>query len=269
MKKTSLVLITCLLWLSWSAFAQENNKEFKILTYNIYHGEKPDSLGKPNLDEIANLIVLLQPEVVALQEMDSMTTRLETVYGEKINWIAELGKKTGYRSYFAKAMDYAEGGYGEGVLVKKALNYSTQALPTPAGGEPRAAAWVKIELNNRKELYFGATHLCHEFPENRLAQVTAITQYAEALPNPAFWVGDLNFDPTSEEYESISSKWKDAGQLANDDSPTFNSEDGKRIDYVWFDSEHFELVDYKVIDVPFSDHYPVLVTLRLINPEKQ
>jgi len=266
MKKTSLLLITFLLCSSWSVFAQEKIQEFKILTYNIYHGENPDSLGTPNIDDIANLIIMLQPEVVALQEMDSMTTRLEAVYGEKINWVAELGKKTGYRSYFAKAMDYAEGGYGEGVLVKKALNYKTQALPTPAGGEPRAASWVKIALENSKELYFGATHLCHEFTANRLAQLAAITHYADSLPNPVIWVGDLNFDPTSEEYKSISSKWSDAGLVANDDSPTFNSEEGKRIDYVWFDSEHFELVDYKVIDVPFSDHYPVLVTLRLINP---
>ncbi|REG83396.1 endonuclease/exonuclease/phosphatase family protein [Algoriphagus antarcticus] len=266
MKKTSLLLITFLLFLSWSVFAQENNPEFKVLTYNIYHGEKPAEPGVPNIDEIANLIISLQPEVVALQEMDSMTTRLAGIYGEKINWVAELGKKTGYKSYFAKAMDYAEGGYGEGVLVKKALDYSTQALPTPAGGEPRAAAWVKIELDNRQELYFGATHLCHQFPENRLAQIAAITQYADSLPKPAFWVGDLNFDPNSEEYKSISTKWSDAGLVANDDSPTYDSEDGKRIDYVWYDLERFELVDYKVIDVPFSDHYPVLVTLRLINP---
>lgn len=266
MKKTSLVTITFLLSLTLGVFAQEKNPEFKVLTYNIYHGEHPAHLGTPNLDDVANLIIQLQPEVVALQEIDSMTTRLAGVYGEKINWIAELAKKTGYKGYFAKAMDYAEGGYGEGVLVKKALEYKTQALPTPFGGEPRAAAWVKIELKNRAELYFGATHLCHQFVENRLAQLEAITHYADSLSKPAFWAGDLNFDPTSTEYKSISSQWTDAGLAASDNSPTFDSQEGKRIDYVWFDANHFELVNYKVIDVPFSDHYPVLVTLRLITP---
>ena len=191
MKKTALVILSFLLGLSCSVMAQETFSEFKILTYNIYHGENPDSLGVPNLDNIANLIILLQPEVVALQEVDSMTTRLESIYGKKIDWVAELGKKTGYRSYFA-----------------------------------------------------------------------------DSLPNPAFFVGDLNFDPSSEAYQSINSKWSDAGYIANDDTPTFNSPEGKRIDYVWFDSEHFELVKYQVIDVPFSDHYPVLVTLRLIKPYK-
>ena len=266
MIKASLLTITFLLTLTWTTFAQEKNLEFKVLTYNIYHGERPDSLGKPNLDEVANLILKLQPEVVALQEMDSMTTRLAGIYGEKINWVAELGKKTGYQSYFAKAMDYAEGGYGEGVLVKNGINFSTQNLPTPAGGEPRAAAWVKIQLENKQELYFGATHLCHQFEENRTAQVAAVMSYADSLPQPVLWAGDLNFAPSSKEYKSISSKWSDAGMLANDESPTYSSENGKRIDYVWYGSKSFELVDYKVIDVPFSDHYPVLVTLRLINP---
>tara|TARA_R110002020_G_scaffold318224_1_gene533759 strand:+ start:192 stop:992 length:801 start_codon:yes stop_codon:yes gene_type:complete len=266
MNKHSLIIITFLFSLSWSAEAQETYPEIKILTYNIYHGERPDSPGTPNIDDIANLITRLQPEVVALQEMDSMTMRLAGVYGEKINWIAELGKKTGYSSYFAKAMDFSEGGYGEGLLVKKALSNTTQKLPSPAGGEPRAAAWVKIELDNSQELYFGATHFCHEFSENRIAQLDAITNYADSLPKPAFWAGDLNFDPTSEEYKSIGPQWSDAGKVAENDSPTFDSEEGKRIDYVWYDSEHFELVDYKVIDVPYSDHYPVLVTLRLINP---
>jgi endonuclease/exonuclease/phosphatase family metal-dependent hydrolase len=269
MKNPYLFIIAFLLGLSWNTVAQESNSEFTVLTYNIFHGENPNSPGAPNLDEIANLIILLQPEVVAFQEVDSMTNRSESIYGSRINWIAELGKKTGYRSYFAKAMDYDGGGYGEGVLVKKALNYSTLPLPTPAGGEARAAAWVKIELKNRKELYFGATHLCHEFTENRLAQLAALTAYADSLPKPAFWVGDLNFDPDSEEYKSISDKWSDAGYVANNESPTFDSEEGKRIDYIWYDSENFELVSYQVLDSPFSDHFPVLVTLRLLNPEKQ
>ena len=269
MKKTYFVLLYFLLGIPTGLFAQEKNSEFKILSYNIYHGEKPDSQGNPNLDDIANLIILLQPEVVAFQEVDSMTTRSEKIYGKKIDWIAEIGKKTGYRSYFAKAMDFDEGGYGEGILVKKALNYTTLPLPTPVGGEPRAAAWAKIELRDRKELFFGATHLCHQFPENRIAQLDSIMRYAESLPNPAFWVGDLNFDPTSKEYHSISEKWTDAGLVANDSTPTFASKEGKRIDYVWYDSEHFELLNYRVLDVPFSDHYPVLVTLRLIKPYKE
>ncbi|WPR76438.1 endonuclease/exonuclease/phosphatase family protein [Algoriphagus sp. NG3] len=266
MKSKFILFPVFLLCMCFHSFSQEKKTEFTVLSYNIYHGEKPDSAGIPNLEEIANLIILLQPEVVALQEVDSMTTRLEGIYGEKINWVEELGKKTGYSSYFAKAMDYAEGGYGEGVLVKKALDYNTQLLPTPAGGEPRAAAWVKIELRDREELYFGATHLCHQYADNRLAQLKAITRFADSLSKPAFWVGDLNFDPTSDEYKSINSKWTDAGLAADNDAPTFDSPEGKRIDYIWFDSGHFELVDYKVIDVPFSDHYPVLVKLSVLNP---
>ncbi len=258
-------IFTFTLLLSFLSFAS-SAQEIKVLTYNIFHGENPQNPGIPNLDEIAHLIIQLQPDVVALQEVDSMTSRTEEIYGEKIDLVAELAKKTGYEGYFAKAMDYAEGGYGEGILVKKGISFSSQQLPTPSDGEARAVAWAKIELNSNHKVYFGATHLCHQFEENRIAQVLAIQEYAEELNLPAIWTGDLNFDPESKAYQTISSKWIDAGAVANDTSATYDSENGKRIDYVFYDSENFELIDYQVLDLLHSDHFPVLVTLKYIKP---
>ena len=266
MKAKTYTLLFCFLIFASLVRAQDDQPIFKVMTYNIYHGSTPDSISKPNLEEIANLIIQTQPEVIAFQEVDSMTTRSAEIYGKKTDLIAELSRLTGYRGYFAKAMDYAEGGYGEGLLVKKGSDYYTQNLPTPVGGEPRAAAWVKVELRNQQRLYFAGTHLCHQFPENRLAQIEALTSYADTLAYPVFWAGDLNFDPNSEAYHSVPEKWADAGKITGDDSPTYGSERGKRIDYVWFDPEHFEVMDYQVLDVPFSDHFPVLVTLKLIKP---
>lgn len=264
--KFSTATICALFIISFFPALAQEKPTFKVLTYNIYHGENPAIADSSNLAQLANLIIQLQPEVIALQEVDSMTTRSEQVNGKKINIVEYLSKETGYRGYFAKAMNYAEGGYGEGILVKKGSGYKTQLLPTPAGGEPRAMAWVKIELKNQDELYFGATHLCHQFPENRIAQLKAITNYADSLNRPVFWAGDLNFAPDSEEYKSISDKWVDSGLLKGDNSPTFDSPDGERIDYVWFQSGQFELVDYQVLKDSFSDHYPVLVTLRYLHP---
>ncbi|MHA2218777.1 MAG: endonuclease/exonuclease/phosphatase family protein, partial [Candidatus Hodarchaeales archaeon] len=44
-----------------------------VLTYNIYHGE--DANGGSNLDAVAEIINLLEPDLVALQEVDQKTTR--------------------------------------------------------------------------------------------------------------------------------------------------------------------------------------------------
>ncbi|MHA7128969.1 endonuclease/exonuclease/phosphatase family protein [Algoriphagus namhaensis] len=270
MKKSILIFLTVLL--SHWTMAQE----FTVMTFNIYHGENPfpksSDTTKINFPQLINLIIQKQPEVIALQEVDSMTGRSEALFGERIAMMSRLSRETGYRAYFAKAMDYDGGGYGEGLLMKKRLENNTQLLPYPAGGEPRAVAWSKIELKSEDELYFGGTHFCHEYEENRLAQLQALISYADSLDRPAFWAGDLNFDPESAVYDSIPDYWKDAGREAGNEQPTYTGEEGKRIDYIFYDSRYFELVNYQVLEVDFSDHYPVLATLRLINrkpvPEK-
>lgn len=267
MRKLALFFILTLV--CWSS---SQAQEFKVMTFNIFHGEHPfpssSDTTKSNFAELINLIIQVQPEVIALQEVDSMTYRSERIFGERVDMMKKLSKETGYRGFFAKAMDYDGGGYGEGLLLKKRVGNTTQKLSFPEGGEPRAVAWAKIELKTEEELYFGGTHLCHENEINRLAQLKEIIAFADSLDRPTFWAGDLNFAPDADIYDSIPSPWKDAGLEANNDSATYASAEGKRIDYIWYDSRFFELVDYQVIKVGFSDHYPVVATLRLIHPLK-
>jgi endonuclease/exonuclease/phosphatase family metal-dependent hydrolase len=245
-------------------------QEIKILSFNILHGERDDQPASPNIGELANLLIQIQPEVIALQEVDSMTMRSASLYGERIDFIKNLNRETGYRGYFARAMEYDSGAYGEGILVKKGSNYHTVKLPNPAGGEPRAIGWVKAELKTLEEFYFGATHLCHEFEANRLAQLDSILSYANSLDKPVIWVGDLNFTPESPEYNSIPEYWKEAGAVAGDLQNTYSSlASGARIDYIWYDSRKFELVEYKVLThITFSDHYPVWAVLRMKKEEE-
>ncbi|MBC6368835.1 endonuclease/exonuclease/phosphatase family protein [Algoriphagus sp. AK58] len=259
MKQTFFLLLFSIL-VTGSTIAQE----IKILTYNIFHGEMPEKPGTPNFEKVSDLFVLMQPEVVALQEVDSLTGRYLTLYPDSLDLINKFIRETGYRGYFGKAMNYDGGGYGEGLLVKKGSKYHTIQLPNPAGGESRAMAWVKAELKTLEEFYFGGTHLCHEFSENRIAQLDSILSYAETLDKPVIWAGDLNFTPDSEEYKRIPSHWKEAGAVAGNTQNTYGTaENGLRIDYIWYDSRKFELVEYKVIEVPYSDHYPVWAILRM------
>ena len=186
---------------STNLLAQKDPNLIKILSYNIYHGENPNQPGKPNLDEIADLILQVQPTVIALQEIDSMSARTSNIYKEKINLINELINRTGYKGYFGKALDYDEGGYGVGRMVRKGSDYKTQSLPSPEGGEPRVGAWVKAESKTTHEFYFGSTHFSSENSKNRLAQLKELISYAETLSLPVFIAGDPNFDPESKEYK--------------------------------------------------------------------
>ncbi len=243
-------------------------QRFNILSYNIYHGENPLVPGKATLDTIADYIILTQPEVIALQELDTMTLRSASIYGQKINQIAYLSRNTGYRGYFGRSMDFEEGAYGNGILNKKSKGYHTVPLPSPAGGEPRSVVWSQLELKTLEEVYIGNTHFDHESEENRIAQIDSLISYANSLPLPAFIVGDFNFEEGSEAYSRIPSNWKDAGKEAGILDPTYPGLEAKRIDYLFYDSNHFRLVNYQVVELPYSDHYAIWVTLDLIKRHK-
>ena len=238
-------------------------QEVRVLTYNIYHGESPSKPGTSNLNEISELINKLKPDVVALQEIDSMTGRTERIYGKRLDLMKVLSENTGFKDYFGKAMNYDGGAYGEGILIKESNSFSTNLLPNPYGGESRAIAWVKTEMKNGEEFYFGGTHLCHQFSGNRVEQVKSILNQAGKLEKPVIWVGDLNFAPDSEEYKTISKPWEEAGVKAGNIQNTYGTaEKGGRIDYIWYDSEKFELIEYQVIPVNYSYHFPVWAVLK-------
>lgn len=262
MKFKSISILIAMISFFHTSYSQNDPQFIKILSYNIYHGENPNS-SAPNLDDIEKLIIQIQPDLIAMQEIDSMSLRSESLFGKKVNLIKELSERTGYEGYFGHAMYYNEGAYGVGLLVKIGSDFKTQNLPSPAGGEPRVAAWAKAELESSKEIHFASTHFSNESSINRLAQLKALLAFADSSSLPTLYAGDLNFDPESDEYKSIPSHWKDAGSVAGDTTATYAGENGKRIDYVMYDSGEFELVGYKVLDLTYSDHYPVLVTLKL------
>jgi endonuclease/exonuclease/phosphatase family metal-dependent hydrolase len=260
-----LILLNFLFALS---FTLADAQQISVISYNIYHGESPIEPGKPTLDSIADYLIRLQPDAIALQEVDSMTLRSANSYGEKVDLISKLSQETGYRGYFGRSMEFDEGAYGNGILNKKSKGYHTLPLPNPAGGEPRAVVWSQLELNTLSEIYIGNTHLDHEFEENRIAQIDSLISYADSLPLPAFIVGDFNFEEGSEAYRRIPAHWKDAGKEAENNEPTYPGPDGKRIDYLFYDSTYFQLVSYEVIQLPYSDHYAIWVTLDLIKRSK-
>lgn len=259
-------LLICFLFTLFTTITlgQALQGDFTVLTYNIYHGANPNDAGKTNLKEIANLIMDLKPDFVALQEIDSMTLRSQEIFGRKVDIVQKLAAMTGYTGFFAKAMNFSEGGYGEGLLVKGEASFYPQQLSIPAGGEPRSAVWAKISLGNGREFLVGGTHLCHQFEENRSAQVRDLLSYSQSRALPIVLMGDFNFSPNSSSYDLIPDNWGDAALGFEPKTPTYgNAETGERIDYIFYDREQFEILDYKVITVPYSDHFPVWSKIRM------
>lgn len=236
------------------------------MTYNIYHGEQNYDLGKSNLKQIADVINQYKPDFVALQEVDSMTERSASFNdGIAQNLVAELAEMTGMHGFFGKAIDYSNGGYGEGILSRFPTSAANSILPIPKGGESRALLSVEYTFPNGQKLIFAGTHLCHEFAENRLAQAETICSLLKGLETPVIMGGDFNFRPDSEPYKVIRNCFDDAAVIKGDPQNTISFENPRaRIDYIFLSKKHnWSVKDVKVIPANASDHMPVLVTLEL------
>ncbi len=231
-----------------------------VLTYNIYHGE--DANGKSNLDAVARVINSLEPDLVALQEVDNKTTR-----AKGLDLTAELSRRTGMQGIFGKAMDYAGGGYGEAVLCRHpVLQTRTNALPHLPDAEPRAALKVLVQLPSGEKVIFVGTHLDHlRDQSSRMMQAGRINELYADCNLPVILAGDLNAVPGSDPINLLSRQWTRVQQTnPQPTSPSVNPT--KKIDYIMFKPEHrWRVVSSRVIDEKVaSDHCPFFAVLELL-----
>lgn len=231
-----------------------------VLTYNIHHGE--DANGDLNLDAVVGIINSLKPDLVALQEVDNKTTRVNG-----LDLTSELRKRTGMLGVFGKAMDYAGGEYGEAVLFRyPVLEIKNNPLPHTPEAEPRTALEIHVELPNKKTIAFVGTHLDHVQDEtNRMMQVRQIEELFTDVDLPMILAGDLNAVPGSDPIELLRRHWTFAD--SNDPEPTSPSAEPKRkIDYIMFKpGRRWKVLSTKVFDDKVtSDHCPFYAVLELL-----
>lgn len=179
--------------------------KLRVMTYNILGGRNTD--GKRDLTRIAEVIKALNPDLIAMQEVDVKTTRIKGV-----DVPAELAKLTGMHSAFASAMPFAGGNYGVAVLSRFPIKKQTNCLlPNTAGHEPRVAIFVEVELPGKGiPVAFIATHLDHtEVNENRMLQIKELNaSFTSAnLPGPAIMAGDFNTGMETEEMKLLTKSW--------------------------------------------------------------
>ena len=203
----------------------------KVLTYNVLGGRNTD--GKRNLGRLADVINTFLPDVVALQEVDRKTRRLNG-----IDLPAELAERTGMNFVFGRAMDYDGGEYGEAVLTRLPIvDVTNHKLPHLEDSEPRVALAVTLRIPDSDQTFvFIGTHLDHQrSPEDRIAQATSINEISDRYDGkPLILAGDLNATPDSEPMRILYSKWSDAWP-PKQDGYTYPSETPRRrIDYILY-----------------------------------
>lgn len=257
-----LIFLTAILGLNINVGAQsaiDSSRIVRVLTFNVYHGETMK--GDFDLDLIAKVIKSVNPDLVALQEVDFFTNRVG-----KIDLATELGYRTGLAPIFGQAMPYDGGGYGEGVLSKYSF-LATQNHPLPAqeGKEPRAALEVMVRLKSGDTIRFVGTHLDHTRDHtDRVNQAKKINEVFSKNDVPTILAGDLNAKPESEVMNIFYEQWT---KSFSEDIPTIPSSNPKaKIDYILFKpANRWRVLETQVIDEKVaSDHCPVLSVLELL-----
>ena len=226
----------------------------RVLAYNIHHGAGNDEVL--DLQRIADLIKSLDPDLVALQEIDNRTERTGGV-----NQAARLGQLTGLGSVFGTFMDYRGGQYGMAVLSKLPFVNPTSHL-LPPGPEPRTSLAIDVLLPNGGEIVFAGIHF-YRTESQRMAQARRLLRVLEDEPVPVILAGDFNSTPGSQVMDLIAESF--AVPDKGDDHFTFRSDDPTReIDFIVFrPAERFTLIESRVIDAPLaSDHRPVLLVVE-------
>lgn len=151
----------------------------KVATFNIHHAEGKD--GVVDLDRIAALIRAIDPDLIALQELDERVPRSRLV-----DQPAELARRLGMHVHFGPAMDLEVGRYGIALASPRGFRAATVALPRSGSGEPRAvvaATWNGIQVIT--------THLSRD-PSTRARQTRHIAAMVEQMEGPVIVMGDMN-----------------------------------------------------------------------------
>ena len=223
----------------------------RIMSYNIRNGRGMDEVT--DLGRIAEAIRKVAPDVVAVQEVDSVTGR-----SGGIDVLRTLGERTLMFPTYAPAIDFDGGKYGVGMLSKeKPVSYRYIALP--GREEERVLLWVEFE-----RYIFCCTHLSLT-PEDRMLSLPILRREAASAHKPLFIAGDWNATAHSPFITEIS---KDFQLLSNPKQATFPaSTPDSCLDYIAGYVKNGQPFTRLSAWVPeeavASDHRPVVTEVRL------
>lgn len=226
-------------------------KSCRVVSYNLHGCIGMD--GKQDYDRTAEVIARFGADMVALQEVDSMTNRS----GNSSNG-GELAKRLDMHFTFAPAISFGGGKYGVGLLSKeRPIRY--EYMPLPGREEERVLLVVEF-----KKYYMAVTHLSLT-KEDRVESAKIIAEKAQQLQDkPIILCGDFNATPQSETIAIFNGSFQ---ALSNPSNHTFPVVDPDRtIDYIYASrgKRKHKVTSHAVISETIaSDHLPLYVDLIL------
>jgi endonuclease/exonuclease/phosphatase family metal-dependent hydrolase len=240
-----------------------------VMTYNIH--SCANVYGRDNPEAIARIIAWLDPDAVALQEVDTMAPHKG--YRNQAQWLSE---ELGMHFHFLALRKSRWGRFGSAVLSKYPMSVvKTSSFPGKSAHqirEPRGAIWMRLHTP-MGNIHLINTHLSLRM-RDRMYQIRHLmgAAWLGGIKNePIVFCGDFNAGARSLEYRTISTRYADVQKQVQQKGfprPTFFSlYPIMRLDHI-FVSNRLRAVEVKVpadMDArKASDHLPVWARLAII-----
>lgn len=229
----------------------------KVMSFNLRYGELS------SMEQIADSIASVSPDVVLLQECDWATYRKNAPAQNGVKFVNVLAYHTGMFGVFGKAIDFRGGYYGLGILSRHPIVRTERVLlPWDGKTEQRCLLVADIELPSGETVTVASTHLEVRSDVLRVDQARFIDRYFRRCKHPVILCGDMNAEPGTPEIKLFQKKWKDC----TDDSLTFSTYNLEvKIDYIFAKpAKKVQVLGFERLDrIVLSDHYPILATISI------
>lgn len=246
--KTLLFFIALLVFPVLRPMAQQS---LRIMSYNIHDGIGLDN--RTDYERIAGVIRQSDPDIVALQEVDSATQRAGGV-----DILHQLADYTLMHRLYAPAIPYQGGKYGIGLLSRE-KPLKTRYIALPGREEQRVLLIAEFE-----KYVFCCTHFSLT-EADQLASIPLIIGELSQVTKPAFLAGDLNAHPDSPVLKALQKKFI---VLTDPKKMTFPADKpGECLDYILGytgNGSTYAVSGNRVVNEPLaSDHRPVVTEVVL------
>jgi len=247
-------LLFCISVFIISGYAQpypQTENTIRVMSYNIHNGIGMDK--KVDYQRIADVIAKTSPNVVALQELDSVTNR-----SKGVDVLAQLASLTAMYPVYGASISYDGGKYGIGMLSKE-KPVSWKRIPLPGREELRSLLLVEF-----KDYVMACTHFSLN-SDDRMASISIINEAMKNYAKPVILAGDINAQPKSPELDAFQKEWIILSDTTKFTSPSDNPR--STIDYIlgYKPSIYtYSVWQRRVLNEPIaSDHLPLFADIRI------
>jgi endonuclease/exonuclease/phosphatase family metal-dependent hydrolase len=236
---------------------------FKVLQWNVAYGRGTDNIIDHNRQ--ATWMANMNPDLISLNEVPPVDVQ---------RYIDLMRQKTGVTWYYYFGLVHPNQSVGQLILSKYPL-MSTGLLQLSADGDPyssgRSAIRASVSIGG-KTVHFFSTHLSpmDYLTATRIAQISALTTWADGFSGARIIAGDFNLWPGAPEYANMTASyhdsWAEAALIGKavyyPDNPEGRTRK-PRVDYINFSKyySNLSLIEVRMPDQRDLNNKNVVVTV--------